>query len=156
MTPQEIFDTVGVHLLTMKEQSRSQIDKTCAYRGDNGARCAAGIILPDEYYRPWMDDECKSPINAQGFRLNSTLMVDIIRYNPDALPAWMVSNGELISELQSVHDNDEYWLDSGRLSMKIGLMYIASKFNLDGTKVARTDGYVIPSADEYENDGVGC
>ena len=58
-TSQEIFDFVAHHLLTQNECSVSPLGKGCAYYGQNGLKCAAGCLIPDELYdedledRPW-------------------------------------------------------------------------------------------------------
>ena len=53
-TAQEVFDQVAAHLLTQGKQSRARnVDKGtyCAYRGDQGLKCAAGCLIgDDEYY----------------------------------------------------------------------------------------------------------
>src|SRR5690348_4139130 len=58
MTLQEIFDKVGVHLLTQNEQAMARDEdgeRNCAYRaeGDRGMlKCAVGCLIPDELYTP--------------------------------------------------------------------------------------------------------
>ena len=48
-TNQEIFDRVVEHLAQQKK--RSMYDKdTCAYRSEDGLKCAIGALIPDEYY----------------------------------------------------------------------------------------------------------
>jgi hypothetical protein len=52
-TEQEVFDIVAKHLLTQNRQSLITddfVDETCAYRGRYNTKCAAGILIPDEYY----------------------------------------------------------------------------------------------------------
>ena len=55
-TPQSLFTTVARHLLTQMERSvRDAPDAPgngCAYRGDDGRKCAVGCLIPDEQYRP--------------------------------------------------------------------------------------------------------
>lgn len=48
-TLQEIFDIVSKHLLKQNERSGFS-DESCSYRGPNGLKCAAGILIPDEEY----------------------------------------------------------------------------------------------------------
>lgn len=45
MTNQETFDTVVEHLLRQGGPSMLPSKKTCAYRGENGRKCAAGILI---------------------------------------------------------------------------------------------------------------
>lgn len=48
-TLQEIFDTVSKHLLKQNERSGFS-DDSCSYRGPNGLKCAAGVLIPDKEY----------------------------------------------------------------------------------------------------------
>lgn len=43
---QEVFDFVADSLL--RQGRKSMIGTKCAYRGEGGAKCAAGFLLPDE------------------------------------------------------------------------------------------------------------
>lgn len=67
-TAQELVDFVMAHLATMdgpsmrtltRAEQRSSADGAkraeCAYRGDNGARCAIGACIPDDQYQPWIE-----------------------------------------------------------------------------------------------------
>lgn len=90
MQPQEIFDTVVRHLAV---QGRRAIARQgyggCAYRGDNGTKCAAGVLIPDEKYDPGMEGSNVYAV-ADRYRL--------------ALPEWFAPNVDLIFELQGAHD----------------------------------------------------
>lgn len=48
MEAQEIFDKVAEHLATQKRPSLRS--SGCAYRGDEGRKCAFGIFIPDADY----------------------------------------------------------------------------------------------------------
>lgn len=50
MTPQEIFDTVAVHLMTQVHRSEDKAHEECLYRGPDGLKCAAGALIPDDDY----------------------------------------------------------------------------------------------------------
>jgi hypothetical protein len=50
MTPQEIFDTVAVHLMTQGQRSEDEAYEECLYRGPDGLKCAAGVLIPDDDY----------------------------------------------------------------------------------------------------------
>lgn len=70
-TEQEVFDRVAVHLLTQKAQSRLTVWEveafvddieapftgSCAYRGDGGRMCAAGILIADSEYKKEFEGE---------------------------------------------------------------------------------------------------
>lgn len=57
MDRQEIFDTVAKHLLTQNARSTFQQNGAthCAYRGDNGRKCAAGCLIQDIHYNPELE-----------------------------------------------------------------------------------------------------
>jgi hypothetical protein len=48
-TEQEVFDQIATHLLTQERASIS--GGACAYRGDNGLKCAAGCLISDDEYK---------------------------------------------------------------------------------------------------------
>lgn len=55
MTAQEIFDKVYRHFVI--EGNKKSLDSAgeCAYRGENGAKCAFGLLISDEQYNPKME-----------------------------------------------------------------------------------------------------
>ena len=56
MTNQEAFDKVWEHFVVNGGPfSRSDNAGGCAYRGDGGARCAMGVLIPDEMYSTDME-----------------------------------------------------------------------------------------------------
>lgn len=58
MTEQEVFDAACNHLLTQKKRSLSNSDRgatSCAYYGEDGLKCAAGIFIPEYKYSPGME-----------------------------------------------------------------------------------------------------
>jgi hypothetical protein len=75
MTPQEIFDTVAVHLMTQGKKSQGAGE--CLYRGPDGLKCAAGVLIPDEDYTPKMEGKPVSELAyfRQGF---DAVCVDLI------------------------------------------------------------------------------
>ena len=50
MTAQQVFDTVREHLLSMDGPALGPDTNDCAYRGENGSRCAIGRLIDDEHY----------------------------------------------------------------------------------------------------------
>lgn len=59
LTRQQIYDTVKGHLLKQKDISFMKVEglvtQTCAYRGEDGKKCAVGCLIPDELYDPKME-----------------------------------------------------------------------------------------------------
>ena len=59
ISAQEAFDTVVNHLRAQKVRSLlpegSHEPGNCAYRGENGTKCAFGPFIPDDKYTPQME-----------------------------------------------------------------------------------------------------
>lgn len=90
-TEQEVFDIVAAHMLKQNKRSISHIQSKgfvgCAYRGDNGLKCAAGCLIPDEIY------------NRNFESIAWRLLVVNHRFPHD--------HARLITDLQYIHDNYE-------------------------------------------------
>lgn len=106
MTLQEIFNKVKSHLLTQKVRAQTE-DKLsvyggyfCAYRGDNGTKCAVGCLIADEHYRP----ECEWASVYTG-RVQRALIASGVPIGADPRTI------NLLSRLQAVHDlkSPEEW-----------------------------------------------
>lgn len=106
MTPQEVFDTVAAHLrqqhakseISPQQAEELNIDRelysgkiACAYRGAEGKKCAAGILIQDFEYSPQMEGK-----NFRAVLLDSAC--------PPSLHQRLSGNGLLISRLQTIHD----------------------------------------------------
>lgn len=97
MTRQEIYDIVKQHLLTqgVRSQKESSVfGAECAYRGDNGLKCAVGALIPDSLYKPEME----------GKRASALMF-----FNHAVAEYFGVDNGGFLDSLQTVHDSD--WID---------------------------------------------
>lgn len=60
MTPQAMFDRVCRHMANQKRRSVVLYRELptlarCAYRGEDGRKCNAGALVPDDMYLPVMD-----------------------------------------------------------------------------------------------------
>ena len=99
MDNQSIFDQVARHLLTQKKRSlrrpRPAANLICAYRGDNGLKCAVGCLISDEDYDPSMEGLSvrEGAVRDWRFKRGYTMF------------------GELLLRLQEVHDfhEPEHW-----------------------------------------------
>lgn len=108
---QLVFDTVAEHLLKQGKQSLGDITdvNACMYRNNEGLKCAAGCLIPDDQYTP--DIEGKS-------------WSSLVRENK------VSSNcSQLIDDLQCLHDvyDPKDWLSE--------LHEIAKNKNLDTSKL---------------------
>lgn len=121
MQAQEIFDAVSKHLFNQGRRSMRLTSRRgmffCAYRGNNGLKCAVGALISDEIYNPDMDIGYGNDIFS------------IIRlFN---LPDWFRRNDLLLKDLQNVHDNEFNWENDD--IMKSALSEVARKFELDSS-----------------------
>ena len=89
---QTIFDKVAAHLLAQRQQSLNA-DGRCAYRGENGLRCAVGCLIDDEHYRSGLEG---GTITAQSV---SQAVKDSL-----GLPSLSPRLVNLLEELQILHD----------------------------------------------------
>lgn len=98
-TAQEVFDQVARHLLT--QNARSVMEgawrSKCAYRSDDGLKCAAGCLIDDAEYKPVMDGLSEG--SAWENMVSEGLAPDV--------------HVDLISDLQDIHDGYEpgAWFD---------------------------------------------
>ena len=73
-TPMEVFQQAKSHLLTQK--AKSTRNAICAYRGENGTKCAAGCLIGDDEYS--FDLEYKSWKTLLSYRKIPTNHYDLI------------------------------------------------------------------------------
>ena len=113
-TKQQVFDHVAAHLLAQDCKSEfylTEVTKhpTCAYRGNNGMKCAAGCLIADELYTPAMEGHAVGHVNEAYETPIHAAIEASLGYAPHQLPfdTWM-----MIRELQSLHDAFEpsFWL----------------------------------------------
>jgi hypothetical protein len=137
VTLQEIFDRTVRHLYQQGGPAyyQPEIDRppSCAYRGDNGRKCAAGIWIPDDHYSTALE----------GMLIDSTS--NIVRLeNPLRLALILKQDNELLllSHLQRAHDRGEKTVDgswrypwSGASGIARALCEVASNHGLDPTVV---------------------
>ena len=91
MTLQEIFDKVATHLLTQPRSINDVGD--CLYRGPDGKKCAAGILIPDEEYNSMMEGTAFESVYV-------TYAMDFLDDDPKETDEKI----RLVNILQSVHD----------------------------------------------------
>lgn len=137
MNHQEIFDTVLDHLVSQRAQSLRYVGgkaPTCAYRGLDGRKCAAGALIPDEYYDTALD-KCSYGVS----------WYDAIKTLQDAgAPDWLVAedNRDRIYDLQRAHDVGENWENGA--AMWEALTAIATTYRLNSFKVDTTVSAIFP------------
>jgi len=92
--PQSVFDHVVSSIIVQGKPSIGtitrfgKIEVTCKYRGENGAKCAAGHLIPDAKYTP----------EIEGLASYTPQVQELIGV-PDSGPI-----AALINQLQGAHD----------------------------------------------------
>lgn len=84
--------------------------KSCLYYKDENTGCSVGRLIPDKELCKKLDD----------FAMSSVSSDDVFNLLPEQLK---VLGQEFLAELQSIHDNDEFWVNGGGLSDKGKLEY---------------------------------
>lgn len=121
MHPQTIYDVV---LFSLRKQGHASVTPrsdgsfSCAYRGNNGDRCAVGMWIADGVYHPEMEGRSVGSLLASFGNL----------------PHWMRTHADLLRELQKAHDalsGEPYW----ERSFEVAMRDIATRFNLYYTPV---------------------
>lgn len=57
MNLQETFDRVAIHLVEQNRQAILDDGSSCAYRGEDGTKCAFGILIPDQLYSQCIENQ---------------------------------------------------------------------------------------------------
>lgn len=112
MTKQEIYDKVCAHLAQQKMKSKvlGLDGPMCAYRGYQGARCAAGVLIRDENYTK----------SIEGLLVRDEVVTD-------ALMASGVDGEDiyLVSRLQYAHDQN-----SNAYALRAALTLVAEQLDI--------------------------
>ena len=105
MTKREVFDRVKTHLLAQGQKAllpasyETTEEPHCAYRGANGLKCAAGVLITDEHYHKDLETFATVHKDVRVALLASGVPEDALK---------------LVDLLQSIHDgyNDpDTWAD---------------------------------------------
>lgn len=110
---QEVFNTVAEHLIRQRRRSMIRAGRsnqeTCAYRGEDGLRCAIGACVPDDVQFP------------EGRPISVVMLNWIEHYRLVFGPGVSI---DLLKGLQDIHDQfgvDEWPLALKRIAAHYGL-----------------------------------
>jgi hypothetical protein len=90
-----ILSKVYIHLVSQTTRC-VDLDGNCLYRGDQGTKCAIGCLIPDDVYKPEMENLGVMDV-LRKFPGVTTLFLGIDIESKDIL---------FLSVLQDLHDND--------------------------------------------------
>lgn len=113
LTPQEIFDTVTAHLL--RQNAQALVGGKCSYRAPNGKKCAAGVLIEDEFYNASCEGGSTGGYSAASDNAINALRLSGINIHVDLF---------LVHNLQHVHDHwqpDEWARQLGNIAVRFQL-----------------------------------
>ena len=113
---QEIFDYVTPLLFKQGERSMLEGGTTCAYRGEDGMRCAVGFLIPDELYFDGLEGKSAMDVDITKL-LNNVILTD------DHLCLFL-------TDLQDVHDG---WASGEKADLFHRFQTVAINYKLDRT-----------------------
>jgi hypothetical protein len=127
MNNQEVFDAVVTHLRMQGRKSidpflitkESEVGAGCFYRGPDGLKCAAGCLITDEEYRPWMEGYAINCIinNHTPYHMGET---------PRSLMERLQDRERIVAELQQCHDHfspEEWETHFQQIAIRFGITY---------------------------------
>ena len=113
---QTIFNRVAAHLLAQGRPSLSDNEGECAYRGEDGLRCAVGCLIDDAHY-------------SEALEGYSVQLGDVLRAVKSSLGLQHLAprTADLLGDLQLLHDltPPEEWRE--------GLKELARQYDLELT-----------------------
>lgn len=122
MTQQEMFDTIIPALLkqggpSLGPEAADPESIGCMYRGDDGRKCAVGVLIPDELYTPSMEGRSAE---------------DMMKIYLDVQNLLGAENVEFLEAMQQVHDSNPYDAEEWDMNYFIGSYErLASRFDLN-------------------------
>lgn len=128
MEAQEIFDTVAKHLIAQGRPA--SVGDICYYRMPDGAKCALGVLIPNECYTPEMEH------NDVHWLIEGGRLLSGERFEGYACLAHLKPHLNLVADLQRAHDSwacyayyDE--LDPDIADLEARLRDVAAKHGLN-------------------------
>lgn len=123
---QQIFDEVATHLFAQGVRSmavvQGEFDRElilqCAYRGNDGCKCAVGLFIPDDKYNVMME----------GLGLHTVSIQDSLKGVTDR------AQHGLLSELQVLHDDESVWASTDE--MRLALNKVANVYSVSSAIVS--------------------
>ena len=148
MNVQEIFDTVSRHLLVQRRQAKLGEDRfyTCAYHAEDGAKCAVGCLIKDEFYSSDLED-----VAFSGDPIRSHEVVEAVEKSIGELDE---ESKVMLARLQYIHDrnNRTGWSDRLRelgleLSLDVSVLSEFKSFGFVPTEEQKKKAVVFPDED---------
>lgn len=93
---QQLFTTAATHMLQQGKKSTKRHTTSCLYRGPDGLKCAVGVLITDEEYKPEMEEKTVWEL-----------------CDDDLLPERLRPHAQMLRSLQRIHDDSkvEHWAE---------------------------------------------
>lgn len=110
MTAQEIFNTVAAHLLRQGRKAEGYgTQPGCAYRSNDGDKCAVGCLIPDDDYSIELEGAVVTPNlleDTDRLAFREKFLKDVL------IRLGLLKHVHLLRSLQAIHDDKEpaMWL----------------------------------------------
>lgn len=125
ISAQAVFNASASHMLAQGKQSYSSRAGMCAYRGDDGAKCAVGCLIADDEYSDRMEGLAAADVAEEGL-----------------LPERLTPHVKLLTALQNAHDaacmdgtGDGRKVFMGEIALE--LRTVAVRFRLSTAAIAK-------------------
>lgn len=133
MTNQEIFNKVYTHLYKQAQPALRHSDfidgPACAYRGEDGAMCAVGCLIPDDVYTPEIEGVGVSRLVAREHLVDDTTANGLsTALERSGIDVYDDSTVGLLVELQGAHDLNLF--DFGLAAWERKMHEIAAAYGL--------------------------
>jgi len=102
-TTEEVFEYIKHHLLTQMKKCVNDRG-LCLYRNEQGLKCAAGCLIPDDLYNPDLEHERWSALVRQQFApADHKQLIQRMQYMHDERPVsdWKLALDKLEDELDT-------------------------------------------------------
>lgn len=126
MNNQEAFDKIW-DWFVVQRKPMSTNGVSCRYRGDGGAKCAVGVLIPDELYSESVEGWMAYDIMVNCGQTARPAVCELNRW----LRKETTITVQFLSDVQRLHDNQVATpLYAFTQSMKDGLVRLAAQYKL--------------------------
>lgn len=101
---QDIFTKVATHLL--KQNKQAKFGDTCAYRAEDGSKCAVGCIITDSCYSEELEGHGVCALSVRKALVCSGVEIDAETGDGrvESCPFYAEPTFKLLTQLQNLHD----------------------------------------------------
>lgn len=134
VTPQEAIDRNWQHFIVKGNPPGMNDTEDCVLRGGNGARCAVGLLIPDDEYRPELENlsvyYLLEKLNGRSTQFSSPLP-SLSKLSDIAMGIGeIIGVSRFLTDLQNAHDIASEG-ETFREEYESALRLLAAEYTLD-------------------------